>query len=46
MRDTAGTMDDYEFQEHVRTWRGFTRLMAGMATLVAAVLVAMAIALL
>ncbi len=39
-------MEDYEFQQHVRTWRGFTRFMAGAATFVVAVLIIMAITLL
>ncbi|MFQ5958865.1 MAG: aa3-type cytochrome c oxidase subunit IV [Alphaproteobacteria bacterium] len=37
---------DADFQEHVRMWRGFTRLMTASAAAVVVILVGMALALL
>ncbi len=37
---------DADFEEHVRTWRGFTRLLAGSTAAIAVVLVGMALGLL
>ncbi len=39
-------MQDTDFQEHMRTWHAFTRLMTGIAGLAALILVAMAATLL